>query len=78
MNYRLFPFLSALLIASTTFAQSESPAIYDPAIALDPFEIRLKFENSVPLEEEQAVLREQSEWNAWSSEHPSWRSVGSS
>lgn len=75
MNYRLFPFLSALLIASTTIAQSESPAIYDPAIALDPFEIRLKFENSVPLEEEQAVLREQSEWNAWSSEHPSWRSV---
>lgn len=57
---------------------AQSDALYDPAIAFDPLEIRLQPLDDQPAEAQQRLLREQSGWNVWAAEHPNWRCIMSS
>ncbi len=75
MKSRFATLLLALTSAVLVNAQSDSYSVYDPAEAMDSQEIRLNFSDVRPSEEQQAILRNQSQWNEWGLEHPKWRTI---
>lgn len=75
MKSRFATLLLALTSAVLVNAQSDSYSVYDPAEAMDSQEIRLNFTDVRPSEEQQAILRNQSQWNEWGLEHPKWRTI---
>ncbi|MCH1584492.1 MAG: hypothetical protein L7S62_04980, partial [Flavobacteriales bacterium] len=75
MNYRNLFLGFSIALASIASAQGEQFAIHTPSLAIDPFEVRLDVKDAMPEEQQQAILRNQSEWADWSMNHPKWRSI---
>ena len=75
MIYRNLFLGFSIAFASIASAQGEHFAIHTPLLAADPFEIRLDVKDGMPEEQQQAILRNQSEWADWSMNHPKWRSI---
>ena len=75
MIYRTLFLCFTIAFASMAWAQGEPFAIHTPSLSIDPFEVRLDVKDGMPEEQQQAILRNQSEWADWSLNHPKWRSI---
>ena len=75
MNLRFVSLSLALFCVILSNAQTSSFALYNPSEAIDSQEIRLKGLDVRPTDEQQSILRDQSQWNDWGGEHPKWRAI---
>ena len=78
MFYRTLILVAFLAVALVSFSQGQGFSTHDPIASLDPFEIRLDVIGEMPQDQQQVLLRQQSYWTAWSTQHPKWKAVMSS